>query len=219
MRWSQVAQEVAGNVTPEVGFALLLAAFILIFGFRAAVTLAPLAVFGCSALVAWWLLGDWSWPLAATALLSIGVGGILGIALDRLAFGSLSRSFDGRAALIGAIAAGTALDGLAPDRVDPEGYANALPALALPWPYVDRLSASTQHGLALAALVLLFVVARWLFGRTHLGRAARAIAADRQAAYLLGIAVERTIAVTYLMAAAMGTAAGVLAVVSLHAEW
>jgi len=46
--------------------------------------------------------------------------------------------------------------------------------------------------------------------RTKLGRDIRAVAEDRVAAALLGVDIERTIAITFFIASALGGAAGVL---------
>jgi branched-chain amino acid transport system permease protein len=46
--------------------------------------------------------------------------------------------------------------------------------------------------------------------RTPLGRSIRAVADDRIAAAILGVDLERTIALTFFIAAALGAAAGIL---------
>ena len=215
--WSQVAQELVGNVSPEIGFALLLAAFILIFGSRNALNLAPVVVFGCSAFVGWWLLAAWFWPPLPAVALSMLLGTLMGVVVDHLSFGPLGRADHRLAPLIAAVAFAGAIEGLAPDRGSAAQPTIALPTLVLPWPPVSRLSEGGQHGLMLTVLLALFWGARWLLGRTHHGRAARAIADDRQAAYLLGVDVERTVTLTCVVAAALGAAAAVLAMTSIHA--
>ncbi len=59
--------------------------------------------------------------------------------------------------------------------------------------------------------VLLMVGLRLLVDRTSLGRQMRAVAADREAAEMLGINVDRTIAVTFLIGSALAGVAGVMA--------
>jgi branched-chain amino acid transport system permease protein len=46
--------------------------------------------------------------------------------------------------------------------------------------------------------------------RTPLGRSIRAVADDRVAAAILGVDLERTIALTFFLASALGAAAGIL---------
>ena len=63
--------------------------------------------------------------------------------------------------------------------------------------------------MVVAALVLM--VALQLFvGRTRLGRAMRSTAQDREAAELMGVDINQTIAITFFIAAALAGAAGVI---------
>src|SRR5688572_17216616 len=59
------------------------------------------------------------------------------------------------------------------------------------------------------ALLMLFGL-RFLVNRTKLGKAIRAVAEDQPAASLMGVNVDRIIALTFLIGGAMGGAAGVL---------
>jgi len=65
--------------------------------------------------------------------------------------------------------------------------------------------------------IFIFVVAigmmtalQLFIGRTRLGRAMRATAADRDAASLMGVNINRTIAITFLIGSALAGAAGVV---------
>ncbi len=59
--------------------------------------------------------------------------------------------------------------------------------------------------------VLLMLGLRVLVDRTSLGRQMRAVAADREAAEMLGINVDRTISMTFLIGSALAGVAGVMA--------
>ncbi|MDE2571895.1 MAG: branched-chain amino acid ABC transporter permease, partial [bacterium] len=58
--------------------------------------------------------------------------------------------------------------------------------------------------------LLMMILLRLLLGSSPLGRAIRAVAENSKAAALLGIDVEKTIALTFLIAGALGGAAGIL---------
>nr|VFJ57971.1 MAG: branched-chain amino acid transport system permease protein [Candidatus Kentron sp. FM]VFJ58373.1 MAG: branched-chain amino acid transport system permease protein [Candidatus Kentron sp. FM]VFK10666.1 MAG: branched-chain amino acid transport system permease protein [Candidatus Kentron sp. FM] len=58
--------------------------------------------------------------------------------------------------------------------------------------------------------ILLMVIFAAIIGRTSLGRAQRACAEDRSMAALLGIDVDRTISITFIMGAALAAVAGVM---------
>jgi branched-chain amino acid transport system permease protein len=58
--------------------------------------------------------------------------------------------------------------------------------------------------------VILMVGLQLFIGRTRLGRSMRATAADRDAAALMGVNINRTIAITFLIGSALAGAAGVV---------
>jgi branched-chain amino acid transport system permease protein len=59
--------------------------------------------------------------------------------------------------------------------------------------------------------VVLMIALRLLVSRTTLGKSMRAVATDREAAEMLGIDVDRTIAVTFFLGSALAGVAGVMA--------
>ena len=61
-----------------------------------------------------------------------------------------------------------------------------------------------------AVTVTLLVIFWWLVQRTNLGRAQRAVEQDRKMAALLGINVDRTISITFVMGAALAAVAGTM---------
>jgi branched-chain amino acid transport system permease protein len=62
----------------------------------------------------------------------------------------------------------------------------------------------------IAVAVILMVGLQLFIGRTRLGRSMRATAADRDAAALMGVNINRTIAITFLIGSALAGAAGVV---------
>jgi branched-chain amino acid transport system permease protein len=69
---------------------------------------------------------------------------------------------------------------------------------------------STVNLLIFAATILMCVGLQLLVKRTTLGKSMRAVASDREAAEMLGINVDRTIAMTFLIGSALAGVAGVL---------
>jgi branched-chain amino acid transport system permease protein len=62
----------------------------------------------------------------------------------------------------------------------------------------------------IAVAVALMIALQLFIGRTRMGRSMRATSADRDAAALMGVNINRTIAITFLIGAALAGAAGVV---------
>jgi branched-chain amino acid transport system permease protein len=62
----------------------------------------------------------------------------------------------------------------------------------------------------IAITIVMMIALRQLVDRTTLGKSMRAVASDREAAEMLGIDVNRTIALTFLIGSAMAGVAGVM---------
>ena len=68
----------------------------------------------------------------------------------------------------------------------------------------------TQHLIVAGVTIPLLIVLRWFVASTRQGKAMRATAQDREASGLMGIDVNRTISLTFLIAGALAGAAGVV---------
>jgi branched-chain amino acid transport system permease protein len=64
--------------------------------------------------------------------------------------------------------------------------------------------------LVVVVALLLMVALTYLVRRTRLGRAMRAVSIDREAAAMMGVDVDRVIALTFFIGSALAGAAGVL---------
>jgi branched-chain amino acid transport system permease protein len=75
------------------------------------------------------------------------------------------------------------------------------------------IQGGTARGLNVAIIILaliLMAILQLFVGRTRLGRAMRSTAQDREAAALMGVDINQTIAITFFIAAALAGAAGVV---------
>jgi branched-chain amino acid transport system permease protein len=152
-------------------------------------------------------LFSWPWPVAFG--LAVALTGLMGVALERGAYRPLRRA-PRISLLISAIAASFLLENLA--LVIAGGRARPFPAPAvfagafhLGDLYIPRLSLLIPV-ITLALLAALFYV----IYHTDLGRAMRAIARDLETVSLMGIDVNRIIAVTFLLGSLLAGAGGVL---------
>ena len=75
---------------------------------------------------------------------------------------------------------------------------------------IDGISISLKQIIIVIVTVILLAIFWYLVNRTALGRAQRACEQDRKMAALLGIDVDRTISITFIMGAALAAVAGTL---------
>jgi branched-chain amino acid transport system permease protein len=149
----------------------------------------------------------WPWPLAFG--LAIVVTGLMGVLLERGAYRPLRRA-PRISLLISAIAASFLLENLAlvifggrpkPFPVPPV-FAGVFSLGGL---FVPRLS------LIIPALTLLFLgLLFWVVYHTRAGRAMRAIAYDMETVSLMGVNVNRIIALTFLLGSLLAGAGGLM---------
>ncbi len=76
--------------------------------------------------------------------------------------------------------------------------------------YIGPVSFSSVDILVIIVAAVMMVALQWLVTRTRIGRAMRAVAQDREAAALMGVNVNRIIAVTFFIGAALAGAAALI---------
>lgn len=145
--------------------------------------------------------------LLITFLGSVLVCAVVGVVIERVAYRPL-RNAPRLAPLISAIGVSLILEdfgkftlGLSPV---------SFPAIVPKIPYViagSSISVNNTDILAIVVAFILMVGLHWLITRTRIGRAMRAVAQDREAAALMGVNVDRIIAFTFFIGAALAGAA------------
>jgi branched-chain amino acid transport system permease protein len=175
-----------------------------VFTIGAFVGLIFIGVFGLRSLPPLVLLG----ALLALFLVTMALNGLLGMLIERVAYRRL-RDAPRLAPLITAVGVSFLLEGVmflvaGPNEVS---YPNLLPQGQLE---VAGIS------LALSTLLIIAIALGLMFGlhqfiqRTRIGRAMRATAQDRDAARLMGIDINRTIALTFFLGSALAGAGGII---------
>jgi branched-chain amino acid transport system permease protein len=165
-------------------------------------------IFGTSALLATAI------PAYAAVALTIVVGIVLGLLLERVIF----RQFIGEPVL-SVIIVTLALGGIF------EGFIaflfgrnfKAYPQeLAFNWSVGLPFGASIQGAYAVAVVIALIIVAALMlfFSSTVIGSILRASASDEQAAMVLGVSIERTIALAWTISIAITAIGGILLAMS-----
>jgi branched-chain amino acid transport system permease protein len=156
----------------------------------------------------------WIVILLLVLVIAMAVSGGLAVAVERIAYRPL-RAAPRLIPLISAIGVSFFLQDLI--RLFESLWRNAF---NLVYPTIDALNVRFEITetidvpvkalvVIVGALLMLFGL-RFLVNRTKLGKAIRAVAEDQPAASLMGVNVDRIIALTFLIGGAMGGAAGVL---------
>jgi len=151
-------------------------------------------------------------PVAVAATVVVGI--LLGILLERVVF----RPFIGEPVL-SVIIVTLALGGIFSGFVNflfGQNFQRYPDALVLDWNVGLPLGASISGSYAVAVLLSLVIVAALMlfFRYTVTGSILRAAASDEQAAMVLGVSIERTIAVAWALSITITTIGGVLLAVS-----
>jgi branched-chain amino acid transport system permease protein len=146
--------------------------------------------------------------LVVVFVVAMGLNGLLGVVIERVAYRPL-RNAPRLAPLITAVGMSFVLEGIlfllkGPNQVS---YPNLLPSGT-----VNLGIASVGVGSLLIVLiaVVLMVALSQFIRRTRIGRAMRATAQDRDAARLMGININRTIAITFFIGSALAAAGGII---------
>lgn len=154
-------------------------------------------------------LGATSGGFAAALLVAMAFCGFLGVAIERLAYRPL-RNAPRLNSLITAIAVELILQNMM--RVlpfagpDPKQF----PALNVPAIVIGPVSIPGIKALVIIASVLLMLALHVLVNYTRTGKAMRSVSYDMQASSLMGINVNKTIAVTFAIGSVLAGAGGVL---------
>lgn len=193
-------------------YALIALGYTMVYGVLRMINFAHSELFMLGGVAAWWVLGRS--PLGAGAagttvgfLVAMGLSGGLAVGLYRVAYAPLRRS-NRLTPLISAIGASLFLQNLVFLWQDSQ--------LAFPEMGFQRrfqwgpLSLQSLQAAIVTTAVVLMAVLTFFVQKTRHGKAMRAVAQDPDTAELMGIPVQRLIALTFFLGGVLGGAAGVL---------
>ena len=150
------------------------------------------------------------WTLITVLLVSC-LGGmlacaILGVVIERVAYRPL-RNAPRLAPLISAIGVSLVLEniGLLWKGINYVSFPQIFPQINY---NIGSITITSVNILVIVVSLVLMVALQWMVSSTRIGRAMRAVAQDREAAALMGVNVDRIIAITFFIGAALAGAAG-----------
>lgn len=162
--------------------------------------------------------------LLATCLAAMLLCAVIGVVIERVAYRPL-RNAPRLAPLISAIGVSLILENVgqlfigAANRSGPD--IGALKGVQYCLGPTDAANAcqgvviSNMDILVVGVAVILMIALQWFVTRTRIGRAMRAVAQDREAAALMGVNVDRVIAITFFIGAALAGAAAFMFMLSV----
>ncbi len=209
MDFVTLVQQLINGLSLGSLYALIAIGYTMVYGILRLINFAHGDLIMVSAYVAVMGIGLWSWPWPWAFALALGLTGLLGVLLERGAYRPLRRA-PRISLLISAIAASFLLENLA--LVVAGGRPKPFPTptwftgvICEGGLFIPRLSLVIPT-LTLLLLLMLFI----LVYRTQVGRAMRAIAYNLETTSLMGIDVNRVIAVTFLLGSLLAGAGGLL---------
>ncbi len=210
-------QQLLNGLTTGSAYALIALGYTMIYGILGLINFAQGEIYMCGAFVTVLLLasGQVSFYLAFAA--GMAAAALLGLALERIAFRPL-RGTHPLVPLISAIGASIFLQSLAlllfgpNDRPFPMQFTFQTISLA-------GLPVSTLQGAILGAALLFMALLVAFVRYTRYGKAIVACALDRDTARLMGINVDRMVALTFLIGSALSGAAGVMMAIYYNATY
>ena len=144
--------------------------------------------------------------LIITCLGAMLVCAVLGVAIERIAYRPL-RNAPRLAPLISAIGVSLILEDIGKlwKGVNFVSFPQIFPQINYS---LGGVSISSVNILVIVVSLILMVGLQWMVTSTRIGRAMRAVAQDREAAALMGVNVDRIIAITFFIGAGLAGAAG-----------
>jgi len=146
--------------------------------------------------------------LLITLLGAIAVCAVLGVVIERVAYRPL-RNAPRLAPLISAIGVSLILEDVGKlwKGITFVSFPQIVPQIFY---HIGPIVITSINILVLIVALVLMVGLQWLVTRTRTGRAMRAVAQDREAAALMGVNVNRIIAITFFIGAGLAGAAGLI---------
>jgi branched-chain amino acid transport system permease protein len=214
-------QELVNGLTTGALYALVALGFTMVYGVLKLLNFAHGDLYMVGAYVGFFVIQWFGGPAKLTIpvplllvimfVLAAGLVGVLGVAMERFAYRPL-RDAPRIAPLITAIGVSFFLEnsalllfGAQPRIYNTSDFISLSSGIQIGSVTIDSVQI-----MVLVLAVLLTVGLRLLVNRTTLGRQMRAVAADREAAEMLGINVNFTIAATFFLGGALAGVAGVM---------
>ena len=215
-------QELVVGLTTGAIYALIALGYTMVYGIIELINFAHGDIFMIGTLICISIFGVFGITNASTAPTGLSMVGILlltlvgsmllcaalGVVIERVAYRPL-RNAPRLAPLISAIGVSLILEDIGKlwKGITIVPFPQIFPNVTY---YFGPVSFSSVDILVIVVALILMVALQWMVNSTRIGRAMRAVAQDREAAALMGVNVNRIIAVTFFIGAALAGAAALV---------
>ena len=219
----QGQEQFVNAMTIGAVYALIALGYTMVYGIIELINFAHGEMFMVGSFVSWWLLTSLGFDprngaindpillagvLVLTFLVSMGVMGVVGVVIERLAYRPL-RNAPRLAPLITAIGVSFILQNIVF-----VGISNSIVTtpqiIPNPTLHIGPLEIRAINLFVILLAFGLMAALQLFISRTRLGRAMRSTAIDRDAAQIMGVNINQTIALTFFIGSALAGAAGVV---------
>ncbi|MFM1651754.1 branched-chain amino acid ABC transporter permease [Brevibacillus sp. B_LB10_24] len=203
-------QQILNGLSVGMTYSLTAIGFTLIFGVLGLVNFAHGEVYMIGAFVTFTLSQFLGWGLVPSFIGGVIAGAIVGMAMEKIAFKPLRR-MKPETTMLATLGLSILLKEIAVLIWGPEtqSISTSSAIFAADWGG-DSIRISGIQVVIFIVSIALMAGLQLLLYKTRIGFGIRSIAQNRDAAYLMGVNVNRTINYTFAIGAAMGAAAGVL---------
>lgn len=204
----QIIQQFINGMSLGSIYALVALGYTMVYGIIKLINFAHGEMYMIGAFFSFYLITILKLPFFVALFISMALVAVLGFFIERIAYKPL-RNATRIAALITAIGVSFLMQYTtmflvgADTKVFPEVFVNKNY-------YLFSIKISFEQILIFVITAALMVALQALVNKTRIGRSMRAVSTDKEAAALMGIDVDKTIAITFALGAALAAAAGTL---------
>lgn len=204
----QIIQQILNGLTIGSIYALIALGYTMIYGIMKLINFAHGEIFMFGAYMSYVGVVKLQLPFLLALLLAMIAAGFLGFIIERVAYRPL-RNSSRISALITAIGVSLLLQNLIMKYFGADII--ALPKTELLKPiYIGSVVISGNQVVIFSVTLILLAILQYIVYKTNFGRAMRAVSTDSEAAALMGINVNQTITITFIIGSVLAAAAGAL---------
>ncbi len=209
MQWQLIVAQLINGIALGSTYALIALGYTMVYGIIGLINFAHGDIFMLGAYFGLISITVFNLPIIPALLVSMACAALIGVLLDRIAYKPLRQS-PRIAALITAIGASLLIQ--SGSQLIFGADFRSYPPTVIPIKIIriGSIIITNRQIIIFGTAILLMVLLHIVVTYTKFGKAMRAVSMDKDAAQLMGINVDRIIALTFAIGSALAAAAGIL---------